>query len=449
MKSIKNHIIRILISLFLIFSMNTHVLFCLQDTVLSMRLICITISSALFILVNIFPTIQDYPTIRLRIMSDGTELLRLFLITIVVQIPIVICYIAGATHKSLQIQDLIVDIVQIILLEAILFWNGIIRVYTTSVQIGLKWRVIGIIVGFVPIVNIIVLLHICRLTREESKFETEKINLDQIRQVSEMCKTKYPILLVHGVFFRDSNRLNYWGRIPKELMINGATLFYGNQESAAGVEINGAQLAKRIKEICDSTGCGKVNIIAHSKGGLDSRYAISCMGISEYVASLTTINTPHHGCIFAEYLLNKATPGFRLTVANTYEKAFSKLGDEHPNFIAAVTDLTNSRCEELNKLMPNASSVYYQSVASKVNKATSGKFPLNVSYPLVKHFDGENDGLVAVTSAVWGEQCTIIRVKGNRGVSHADMIDLNRENIKDFDVREFYVHLVQIGRAHV
>lgn len=35
-----------------------------------------------------------------------------------------------------------------------------------------------------------------------------------------------------------------------------------------------------------------------------------------------------------------------------------------------------------------------------------------------------------------------ITVKGKRGVSHADMIDLNRENIDEFDVREFYVGLV-------
>ena len=33
-------------------------------------------------------------------------------------------------------------------------------------------------------------------------------------------------------------------------------------------------------------------------------------------------------------------------------------------------------------------------------------------------------------------------VKGKRGVSHGDMIDLNRENIPGFDVREFYVNLV-------
>ena len=74
--------------------------------------------------------------------------------------------------------------------------------------------------------------------------------------------------------------------------------------------------------------------------------------------------------------------------------------------------------------------------------AKSGRFPLNVSYPLVKAKDGDNDGLVAVTSMKWGDNFKFVSVNGKRGVTHADMIDLNRENIPDFNVRSFYVDLV-------
>ena len=63
------------------------------------------------------------------------------------------------------------------------------------------------------------------------------------RAESEICKTKYPILLVHGVFFRDFRYVNYWGRIPKELQRNGATVYYGQQQSAAAVEDSGRELA--------------------------------------------------------------------------------------------------------------------------------------------------------------------------------------------------------------
>ena len=35
------------------------------------------------------------------------------------------------------------------------------------------------------------------------------------------CKTRYPIVLVHGIFSRDMKLLNYWGRIPAALIRNG------------------------------------------------------------------------------------------------------------------------------------------------------------------------------------------------------------------------------------
>ena len=161
-----------------------------------------------------------------------------------------------------------------------------------------------------------------------------------------------------------------------------------------------------------------------------------------HVASLTTVNTPHRGCEFAEYLLKKAPESLRRNVAAAYNKTLRRLGDKNPDFLAAVEDLTASRCEALNAEMPDKEGVYYQSTGSKLKKATSGKFPLNFSYHLVNCFDGENDGLVSLSSAKWGERFIYASSPGKRGVSHGDVIDLNRENIPGFDVREFYVQLV-------
>ena len=124
------------------------------------------------------------------------------------------------------------------------------------------------------------------------------------------------------------------------------------------------------------------------------------------------------------------------------EAALKRLGDEAPAFLAAVTDLTASACEARNAATPDAPGVFYQSVMSYCRKAQHGKFPLNMTYPIVKHFDGLNDGLVAVDSAKWGDQFTLLEPRGHRGISHGDVVDLNRENIPGFDVREFYVSLV-------
>lgn len=397
-------------------------------------------AALLFVLLNLFPTLQKRSTLRLRVLSDGAALLSLFLATTIAGVILFLSvWIFGAySWKQLLAYGAIIA-----LAEAILFWNGILRVYCTSLQLGIKWRVIGVLCGMIPVVHLLVLLHIIDIVRKEVALEEEKCLLDAKRAKDRICETKYPLLLVHGVFFRDNRFLNYWGRIPAVLTKNGAAVYYGGQESAASVADCAAQLAERIREICQTTGCEKVNIIAHSKGGLDSRYAISQLGMDSYVASLTTINTPHQGCAFAEYLLNKAPEALRRSVSDAYNKTLLRLGDKQPDFLSATENLTASYCKELNRKLPNKENVYYQSVGSKLKKATGGKFPLNFSYHLVNYFDGENDGLVSFPSMEWGERFIQVSAPGARGVSHGDMIDLNRENIPGFDVREFYVNLVR------
>ena len=400
---------------------------------------------AAFIWVNLWPMFGPWPTERIRQLSYGCELLTLFCISAAIDLALVltVTFFMFRNHSPdpTEVFLCLIWLLLVVAAEAIVFWNGMIRVYLTSVQLGLKHRVLAALCGWIPLLNIWYLRKIIRITADEVEFETEKWELDAARAESEVCKTKYPILLVHGVFFRDFRYVNYWGRIPRELQRNGAALYYGQQQSAAAVEDSGRELAERIRQILAETGCEKVNIIAHSKGGLDSRAAIAHQGMAPYVASLTTINTPHRGCIFAEYLLEKIPAAARQKIADTYNAALKRLGDENPDFLAAVTDLTASACEKRNAAAPDAPGVFYQSVMSYCRRAQHGKFPLNMTYPIVKHFDGLNDGLVAVDSARWGERFTLLEPRGKRGISHGDVVDLNRENIPGFDVREFYVSL--------
>lgn len=67
---------------------------------------------------------------------------------------------------------------------------------------------------------------------------------------------------------------------------------------------------------------------------------------------------------------------------------------------------------------------------------------MNLTFHVAKAFGGSNDGLVAEDSFPWGSSFRLLTTSGRRGISHGDMVDLNRENIRDFDVREFYVQLV-------
>lgn len=353
-----------------------------------------------YFIVNIKPTMErgKITSRRLRFCYSGCELLRIFLISMLISAVYILAMIPVVFKENKLLW--LLNLLCVFLAEAVVFWNGIIRLYISSVQIGIKWRVIGIMCGFIPIVNLIVLTKLMRLASNEVSFENEKNLYYLERRNEKICDTKYPILMVHGVFFRDFRYFNYWGRIPKELKRHGARIYYGNHQSAASVADSGRELSERIMKVLKETGASKVNVIAHSKGGLDTRYSISRLGMSQYVASLTTINTPHRGCEFADYLL------------------------------------------DLNEEVVDQPNVYYQSVGSKLNVASGGRFPLNFSYELVKYFDGPNDGLVSESSFPRGEDYHFLTVDGKRGISHGDMIDLNRENIQGFDVREFYVELV-------
>lgn len=416
--------------------------FILANSPLALKIALWVVMFAYFIVFNVFPTKKRYPNLRLKILGDGAELILAFWVTCAGAVPFVVLCVQDLLAQRASRGFCIAYGVVLFLCEAIIFWNGIIRVYLTSVQLRVKHRVLGLLFGFIPIANLVMLMIIYVKTRKEAITETARIELDKRRHDKRICATKYPILLVHGVFFRDSRLLNYWGRIPAALKENGAEIYYGEMQSALSIEESAKELAQKIKDIVTRTGCGKLNIIAHSKGGLDSRYAISKLGCAEYVASLTTINTPHRGCLFAEYLLGACKPRTKRFIESVYNKVFYALGDDSPDFMSAVKCLTNSYCEQFNKDVPNAPDVMYQSYGSKAKNRRSGHFPLNFSYPVVKKYDGDNDGLVALTSAPWGERFTPLYPKGRRGITHADMIDLNRVDIKGFDVREFYVQMV-------
>ena len=396
----------------------------------------------LFVLLNSLVGIKPTGTkkLRLKLCNHGTLLLTIFVCSL---IPSLIWHIVLAFFTiSKTYMDLVWSLVYCIVASAILFWNGIICVYCTSTQMGIKWRIIGVLCGMIPILNLIVLTRIINITSDEVDFEIEKEIISNSPSLSEICKTKYPLVLVHGVFFRDSKLFNYWGRIPRTLKLHGATIYYGEHQSALTVKESARELASRIKLIADRSNCEKVNIIAHSKGGLDCRYAISEFGLAPYVASITTVNTPHRGCLFAERLLHAIPESIKNKVATVYNTTLTALGDENPDFLAAISDLTAEACQKRNELLAFPEGIFAQSIGSVMEHPHKGQFPLNLSYRYVKNFDGENDGLVGESSFAWGEKYTLLRSKGTRGISHGDVIDLNRENIHDFDVRAFYSELV-------
>ena len=266
-------------------------------------------------------------------------------------------------------------------------------------------------------------------------------------QTSQRAATKYPILLVHGAGFHDTMAgLNYWGRIPAALEQNGAQVFFGGQDAWGSVEVNAATIKESVERILDETGADRVNIIAHSRGGIEARYMISSLGMAPYVASLTTVSTPHHGSRTVDVFTGMPTP-FRRMVAGPVNAWFWLIGDRRPDFYSSIESMSTDFMTQFNIDHPDDPRVYVQSFAGRMDTVWSDPL-IAPAFAVVYWFDGPNDGLVSVESAQWGNFRGVIRSASHRGVSHADTTDYRRMNFSLWasddgiaDIREFYIEL--------
>ena len=401
------------------------------------------IGSTFWLVYNIIPghisgTVPRGMSRRMQALYGGCELIMMAAICSIVEVAIILSVVFWAPWILSGINALIC----FIFLELMII-QGIIRIIILSKQVKWGSKILVLLLWWVPVINIIIIAKVCRIARMECERETHLRIMDIARAENHICQTKYPILMVHGIFFRDWQYFNYWGRIPEELVRNGAQVHYGRQQSSLTIANSANELSEQIKEIIEETGCEKLNIIAHSKGGLDSRYAISCLDCAPHVASLTTINTPHQGCEWVDITLKKLPNKLVKQVEKRYNSIFRKLGDESPDFLGGVNDLTAASAAKFNSKVLDCEGILYQSAMSQMSKAGSAGFPLNLGYHIIKKEQhSANDGLVPIESAKWGHDLGLLKASSKRGISHADMIDLNRENIEGFRVRDFYINLI-------
>ncbi|MBQ7375096.1 MAG: alpha/beta fold hydrolase [Clostridia bacterium] len=244
--------------------------------------------------------------------------------------------------------------------------------------------------------------------------------------------TKYPIVLVHGVALKEKKHFKAFGRIKEKLCQRGYDVYIADTDGFGTIENNGVQLKDFIYRVLDSTGAEKVNIIAHSKGGLDSKYMISELGMEEKVASLTTLCTPHKGSLIASGIwgwhdiLKKPIAFF----IDSFYKYI--LGDKNPDSMTVCRQLCY--VDEGLETLGFTDKVYCQSYSSTLK---SGKdcFLMALPMRIYKHFSGrENDGMVSNESAKFANY------KGScldESISHIQIIDIlakpkSREAIYDF-----------------
>lgn len=381
-----------------------------------------------------------FASLRVRILYGGRALIYWGLFLVCTQALFYPAFLGSPEWQAFPRGILITDAVFCVLFCVLPLLNGTLRVLCACRRLNIVMRLLVILTWWVPLWGLFLLFYCAHKAAEEYDHECIRAAEQHVRANCDVCKTRYPIVLVHGVGFRDLRYFNYWGRIPKLLLKNGATLFYGNQEAWGTVEANAADLKVIVESVLREQQCEKVNIIAHSKGGLDSRCMISELGMGEHVASLTTISTPHHGSRVIDRVV-RMPKGLYRRIARMVNASFGKLGDKNPDFYTASHQFTTAYAEEFSRRAPDVPGVYYQSYASVMGGPLSDCI-LTVPYCILRPLLGENDGLVDVESAKWGEFRGVFRATGRRGVSHGDMIDLHRDDYKGFDVAARYVDIV-------
>lgn len=267
-----------------------------------------------------------------------------------------------------------------------------------------------------------------------------------MRGFCDDCATKYPVLLIHGMGFRDRKHLNYWGRIPRRLERHGAKIYYGGQDSAGSIESNAAAVAKRLNDVLELSGAEKVNIVAHSKGGLEARYIACTMGMADRIASITTVNTPHNGSRTVDALMKLPKPLVNAAGALT-DLWFRILGDRTPDAGRAFLQFTTEEAERFNAENPTPEGVYCRSYGFKMKHPLSD-ITMTIPYLVVKRFDGENDGLLSERAVRWENFRGMYTSASGRGISHCDEVDMRRMRLtrkapaneyEISDITDFYI----------
>ena len=117
------------------------------------------------------------------------------------------------------------------------------------------------------------------------------------------------IVLVHGILgFREKLGIEYFRNVAEHFREKGLKVIAPVLEPTQGIEYRGAQLRDQINAAFANGRLDpsqKTHIIAHSTGGLDSRWMLSPVNpdrIQASIRSLTTISTPHQGSSIADLI---------------------------------------------------------------------------------------------------------------------------------------------------
>lgn len=252
-------------------------------------------------------------------------------------------------------------------------------------------------------------------------------------------QTKYPIVLVHGIFgFDDIVGIDYFYGIPQALTSDGAQVFVASVSAANSSQLRGEQLLVQVEYILALTGAEKVNLFGHSQGAQTVRYVASVK--PELVASVTSIGGVNWGSKVADIVRNTVPEGsfteaFADTLANGFAAIisfFSGQTMQPQDALAALEVLTTSGTLSFNQRYPEGVPNHYcgegEMLASNgvmyfswsgSKGLTNILDPLDGAISLLSlAFSEPSDGLVSSCSSHLG-----LVIKDNYKMNHLDEIN--------------------------
>jgi triacylglycerol lipase len=239
-------------------------------------------------------------------------------------------------------------------------------------------------------------------------------------------------VLIHGLYGFDrigvpGARFEYFRGIAAHLETLGCHAHAVRLPPARSVPARAEKLAQAIEALPHA----RIDLIAHSLGGLDARYALAHLGLARRVRSLVTIGTPHRGTPLADLVL-KGPVGWAhgvLRAIGLPTEAIAWLGTE--------------ALERFNQEVRDVPGVRYACVVGGVRRAdTPVPLALVPAHAFLRRAAGANDGLVPISSQYWGE--TLAEIEADHFAQVGWRVGMRRT----FDALGLYAFIVaRLGDA--
>jgi triacylglycerol lipase len=152
-----------------------------------------------------------------------------------------------------------------------------------------------------------------------------------------------------------------------------------------------AERAGRLARELDATRADRVVLVGHSMGGLDARYAAGQLDPARRVTDVITLGTPHRGTMLAD-LVHRLRHRLPAPLREIDQ--------------GGLADLTRAAARRFNEAVPDRADVRYHAICGRVAVAAVPTLLQPFARRLQSH-EGDNDSLVSVASARWGDTLVV------------------------------------------